>query len=85
MAGFLDWWKYGQQYVTVDFIRVMDHCEKPKMVIYDSQTQSWGSPEDGIFATDIKDAPIVWATLLNRVTIFFGKSAHNKSRNRTTW
>jgi hypothetical protein len=53
--GFLDWWQHGQQYVTSDFVQIMDDCEKPNMVIYDPQTQSWGRPEDGRFAHDIKD------------------------------
>jgi hypothetical protein len=54
--GFLDWWQHGQQYVTRDFVRIMDDCEKPNMVVYDPEAQSWGRPKDGRFAQDIKDS-----------------------------
>jgi hypothetical protein len=50
--GFLDWWQHGQQYVTPEFIHIMENCPKPNLVLYDPETQSWGRPVDGRFAQD---------------------------------
>ena len=50
--GFLDWWVHGQEYVTPAFSRMMDECIKPKMVLYDPETQSWCRPDDGRFGQD---------------------------------
>ncbi len=50
--GFLDWWEHGKQYVTPEFIRLMETCTKSNMVLYDPETQSWSRPEGGIFAQD---------------------------------
>ncbi len=50
--GFLDWWEHGQQYVTPEFIRLMETCTKQNLVLYDPETQSWSRPEGGGFAQD---------------------------------
>jgi len=50
--GFMDWWEHRRQYVTADFAKIMDDCDKANMVLYDPETQSWQRPDAGRFAKD---------------------------------
>ena len=50
--GFVDWWKHGQQYVTPEFVRYIEESERPNIVLYDPDNQTWSRPENGLFAQD---------------------------------
>ena len=50
--GFVDWWKHGQQYVTPEFARYVEKSDRPNIVLYDPDNQTWSRPENGLFAQD---------------------------------
>jgi hypothetical protein len=50
--GFVDWWEHGKQYVTTEFARHIEECDRPSIVLYDPDKQTWGRYEDGLFAQD---------------------------------
>ena len=50
--GFVDWWKHGQQYVTPEFARYVEECERPSIVLYDPGNRTWSRPQDELFAQD---------------------------------
>ncbi len=55
--GFRDWWEHGQQFLTSEFVAVVEEAKETNLVLYDPQTQKWGRPTDGKFAQDISTEP----------------------------
>ena len=50
--GFVDWWEHGQQYVTHEFARYIEECERTNIVLWDPDNQTWGRYQTGLFAQD---------------------------------
>lgn len=54
--GFLDWWEHGQQFLTVEFARLIEKSNATNLVLYDPETQTWSRPQEGKFAHDADNA-----------------------------
>ena len=48
--GFVDWWEQAKQFHIPEFTQVIDTLPKVNLVLYDSQTGTWSTPEGGKLA-----------------------------------
>ena len=50
--GFLNWWEHGQQFLTPEFVSVMENSPVTNLVLYDPETNQWSRPEGGLMGKD---------------------------------
>ena len=48
--GFIDWWDQAKQFHIPEFVQAIDTLPKINLVLYDSQTGTWSTPEGGKLA-----------------------------------
>lgn len=54
--GFLSWWEHGKQFLTDEFVTIIEAAQTVNLVAYDPESNSWGRPEGGLLGKDAVDA-----------------------------